>query len=296
MQLMNSRIGKWMNYSYPQNYILRYPFTGTLIIAVFTFGFTSLYKPFNVHPTRVLSFETTMAFYSFLSGIFIYLAARTLNVVKYFSNQKKWTVFKEIISVLIILLVLGLAIYFLGFLIESEPTANRWNILTFLNSLGSAFLIGIIPLFFFSAINYSYLFTPVISYNEKNAEAGLEKLPPEEVIRISSQLKKEDLSFYPNEFLYAESDGNYVIFFINRDNAVKKEIIRNSINNIEQQLSHIPYFLRTHRAFIVNLKKVRSKQGNTLGYVIKLTGTDIKLPVSRNNTSNFNRLFTVYHN
>jgi len=293
---MNSRIGKWLNYNYPQNFILRYPFSGTLIIVLFTFGFTSLYKPFNVHPTRVLSFETTMAFYSFLSGICIYMAAKTMKAVKYFSNEKEWTVLKEIISVLFILFVLGLAIYFLGFLIESEPSANRWDISTFLNSLGSAFLTGIIPLIFFSAINYRYLFTPVISYNEKNAENGLGKLPPEDLIQISSQLKKEDLSFYPSEFLYAESDGNYVIFYLVRDNMVKKEIIRNSINSIEQQLSHIPYFFRTHRAFIVNLKKVRSKQGNTLGYIIRLTGPDIKLPVSRNNTGNFNRLFAEYHN
>jgi hypothetical protein len=293
---MKSRIDKWLNYNYPQNYILRHPFTGTLIIAIFTFGFTSLYRPFNVHPTKVLSFETTMAFYSFLSGIFIYLAVKTMKAVKYFSDEKEWTIFREIISVLIILFFLGLAIYFLGFLIESEPSANRWKIPTFLNSLGSAFLIGIIPLLFFSAINYRYLFTPVVSYIEKNSEAGSEKLPPEELIRISSQLKKEDLSFYPSEFLYAESDGNYVMFYLIRDNNLKKEIIRNSINNIEQQLSQIPYFFRTHRAFIVNLKKVRSKQGNSLGYVIKLTGPDIKLPVSRNNTSNFNRLFAEYHN
>jgi hypothetical protein len=293
---MNGRIGKWLNYSYPQNYVLRNPFTGTLIIAIFTFGFTSLYKPFNVHPTRVLNFETTMAIYSFLSGIFMYLAIKTMKAVKYFSNEKEWTIFKEIIAVLVTSFVLGLAIYFLGFLIESDPSANRWNISTFLNSLGSAFLTGIIPLIFFSAINYRYLFTPVISYNEKNTETGLGKLPPEDLIQISSQLKKEDLSFYPSEFLYAESDGNYVIFYLIRDNLVKKEIIRNSINSIEQQLSHIPYFFRTHRAFIVNLKKVRSKQGNTLGYIIRLTGPDIKLPVSRNNTGNFNRLFAEYHN
>jgi hypothetical protein len=293
---MNSRIGKWLNYNYPQNYILRYPFTGTLIIAIFTFGFTSLYRPFNVHPTRVLSFETTMAFYSFLSGIIIYLAVKTMKAVKYFSDEKEWTIFKETLSILTILFVLGLAIYFLGFLIETEPAVNRWKIPTFLNSLGSAFLIGIIPLLFFSAINYRYLFTPVVSYNEINTKDSPEKLPPEELIRITSQLKKEDLSFYPSEFLYAESDGNYVIFYLFRNNMVKSEIIRNSINSIEQQLSHIPYYFRTHRAFIVNLTKVRSKQGNTLGYIIKLNGTDIKLPVSRNNTGNFNRLFAEYHN
>jgi len=237
-----------------------------------------------------------MAIYSFLPGIFLYMVLRTLKAFEYFSNEKKWTVFKEIISALLVLSVLGLAIYFLGFLIETEPATNRWRISTFLNSLGSAFLIGIIPLTFFSAINYRYLFAPVISSNETDTPSNeLENAVPEDLIRISSQLKKEDLSFYPSEFLYAESDGNYVIFHLLKNNVLKKESIRNSINSISQQLSGVPYFYRTHRAFLVNLKKVKSKQGNSLGYVIKLTGTDIRIPVSRTNTNDFNRLFTRFH-
>jgi DNA-binding LytR/AlgR family response regulator len=86
-----------------------------------------------------------------------------------------------------------------------------------------------------------------------------------------------------------------VVFYLSINNLVKKEIIRNSINSIEQQLSGIPYFLRIHRAFIVNLKKVRSKQGNTLGYMIKLSETEIKIPVSRKNTKDFNKLSALYH-
>jgi LytTr DNA-binding domain len=293
---MNSWIDKCLIYYYPQTYILRNPLKGTLIISLFVFGFTSLYKPFNVHATKVLSFEVTMAFYSFLSGSFMYLVVRTLKAVKYFSKEKEWTFFKEIISVLIILFALGLAIYFLGFLIETESSANRWKISTFLNSIGSAFLIGIIPASFFTAINYRYLFSPVISHNEgKKGTSALEDLPAEDLIRINSQLKKEELSFYPGEFMYAESDGNYVVFYLKRNSFVKKEIIRNSINSIEKQLSHIPYFFRTHRAFIVNLKKVRTKQGNTLGYLLKLTDIDLKIPVSRNNTGKFNNLFDQYH-
>jgi len=293
---MKGRIYKWLNYNYPQTYILRHPLAGTLIISLFVFGFTSLYRPFSVHATKVLSFETTMAIYSFLPGIFLYMVLRTLKAFEYFSNEKKWTVFKEIISALLVLSVLGLAIYFLGFLIETEPATNRWRISTFLNSLRSAFLIGIIPLTFFSAINYRYLFAPVISSNETDTPSNeLENAVPEDLIRISSQLKKEDLSFYPSEFLYAESDGNYVIFHLLKNNVLKKESIRNSINSISQQLSGVPYFYRTHRAFLVNLKKVKSKQGNSLGYVIKLTGTDIRIPVSRTNTNDFNRLFTRFH-
>jgi hypothetical protein len=291
---MKGRIIKWLNIKYPQNYIIKNPFTGTLIIALFVFGFTVLYKPFNTHAARAFSYEATMAIYSLLSGIFIFLSIKILRTVKYFSNTKDWTIFKEFLSVFLVLFVLGIAIYLLGFFIETS--AQRWNISTFLNSFKGAFLTGIIPLFFFTAINYPYLFSESIDLNIGNvAITGQENQPSEDLIQISSQLKKEDLSFYPSQFLYAESDGNYVVFYLSINNLVKKEIIRNSINSIEKQLSGIPYFLRIHRAFIVNLKKVRSKQGNTLGYMIKLSETEIKIPVSRNNTKDFNKLSALFH-
>ena len=291
---MKGRIIKWLNIKYPQNYIIKNPFTGTLIIALFVFGFTVLYKPFNTHAARAFSYEATMAIYSLLSGIFIFLSIKILRTVKYFSNTKDWTIFKEFLSVFLVLFVLGIAIYVLGFFIETS--AQRWNISTFLNSFKGAFLTGIIPLFFFTAINYPYLFSESIDLNIGNvAITGQENQPSEDLIQISSQLKKEDLSFYPSQFLYAESDGNYVVFYLSINSLVKKEIIRNSINSIEKQLSGIPYFLRIHRAFIVNLKKVRSKQGNTLGYMIKLSETEIKIPVSRNNTKDFNKLSALYH-
>ena len=291
---MKGRIIKWLNIKYPQNYIIKNPFTGTLIIALFVFGFTVLYKPFNTHAARAFSYEATMAIYSLLSGIFIFLSIKILKTVKYFSNTKDWTIFKEFLSVFLVLFVLGIAIYLLGFFIETS--AQRWNISTFLNSFKGAFLTGIIPLFFFTAINYPYLFSESIDLNIGNvAITGQENQPSEDLIQISSQLKKEDLSFYPSQFLYAESDGNYVVFYLSINSLVKKEIIRNSINSIEKQLSGIPYFLRILRAFIVNLKKVRSKQGNTLGYMIKLSETEIKIPVSRNNTKDFNKLSALYH-
>ena len=178
MHPLTGRIGKWLNTKYPQNYILRSPLTGTLIIAIFVFGFAVLYKPLNAHAAGVLSYEATMAVYSFLSGVFVFLFIKILKTIRYFSNSKEWTILKELSVVFIVLIILGLAIYLLGFFIE--PSGPRWNISTFLNSLKGAFLTGIIPLTFFSAINYHYLFTPVISYNDKNSSTRLEDLPPEE--------------------------------------------------------------------------------------------------------------------
>jgi DNA-binding LytR/AlgR family response regulator len=231
-----------------------------------------------------------MAFYSCIGGVTVFLFAKILKSFRFFSNLKDWIVIKEILSVLLILIGLGIIIFLIGQLIE--PVGHRSKIATLLNSCKYGFLVGIMPFTFFSAMNYRYLFP---QHDDEYIPIQSQGMATENLIKISSQLKKEELKFYPSEFLYAESDSNYVVFYLFRDELVKKEVIRNSINNVEQQLSEIPYFLRIHRAFIVNLKKVRSKHGNTLGYQIKLSGIDSKIPVSRSNTSNFNKLFAEYY-
>jgi len=285
---MINQINKWLNRKFPQNYIIKNPYIGTLIIALFCFGFLTLYKPLNTHEAKTLSYEATMAIYCFASTIPIMVLVITLKTFKSFLKIERWTIFKELISIMFILIGMGIAIYFIAFFIEIP--GQRWNISTFLDSCKYAFLIGIIPFTYFTAINYRYLFIIDSPLNEESntIENSIIK-PSEEIIQISSKLKKEDLSFYPSQFMYALSDGNYVVFYLKQDNQIKKETIRNSINSIEQQLSEIPYFYRTHRAFIVNLKKVQKKQGNSLGYHLKLEGIKLKIPVSRQKTQIFNQ-------
>lgn len=116
----------------------------------------------------------------------------------------------------------------------------------------------------------------------------------EKLIEISSQLKKEELSFYPGQLIFAESDGNYVIFHLKMNNQIRKKTIRNSIGNIEQQISAIPFYMRTHRAFIVNVRHVSSQKGNTLGYHLKFNGIDSVIPVSRQKTRDFDNLLKQY--
>lgn len=189
---------------------------------------------------------------------------------------------------------MSIILYLLGFIFE--PPAPRWNIPTFLDACKSVFLICIIPFVFFNLLNYRHLFLTekLQDFESANDTASTTDFS-DKLIQISSRLKKEELSFYPKQFLYAESDGNYVVFHLNVDNQIRKKIIRNSINDIEKQLSAIPYFIRTHRAFIVNITKVSSQKGNTLGYRLILSGMDAEIPVSRQNTRRFNQLIRQYH-
>ncbi len=275
-----------VNKRYPQNYILRNPLMGTLIFFIFFLAFTTLYKPFEVHPSPFLSFRMTMAAYAMISSLLVFVFMIALKRIPYFSGKNEWTFLKEFASVLLILLWEGIVVYLLGFLLESP--AQRLNFPTFLDSCKIAMLIGIIPFAFFSLSNFRYLLLDDVekNFDPFNNPSGT-VYPPEEIIQISSRLKKEELSFYPNQFIYAESDGNYVIFYLEDGKDIRKDIIRNSISNIEQQLSPFPHFIRTHRAFIVNLKKIKSIKGNTLGYRLRLPGTDSIIPVSRQNIAVF---------
>jgi DNA-binding LytR/AlgR family response regulator len=188
---------------------------------------------------------------------------------------------------------MGIFIYFLGFLMENP--AIRWNLHTFFDSCKSAFLLGIIPFTFFTLSNYRHLVVEDITKDfEKENNTRPVMQDREEKIQIVSQLKKEELSFYPRELLYAESDGNYVVFYISGERGIHKRMIRNSISNIEKQLLMVPYFIRIHRAFIVNVRQICSKKGNSLGYRLKFYEMDSEVPVSRQNVRPFDELLNRY--
>lgn len=287
---MSNKLHKWLQNKYPQNYIIRNPYVGAIIVAIFSFIFALLYRPLNIHSAKALSYETTIALYCLTVTIPLVLFLKLLKKIHYFAEEDDWTFFKELTSIVIMLFAIGVSNYFVAFIIE-EP-ADRWNLPTFLDSCKSASLMVIIPFVFFTIINYQYLLHPKqTNHNNTLLNGESSSMAIEQKISISSSLKKDDLSFYPNEFLYAESDGNYVIFHLYKNKKTDKKIIRNSISNIEKQLSDQPHILRTHRAFIVNAKKVTKKQGNTSGYRLTLQGADESIPVSRQNTKIFDEIW-----
>jgi hypothetical protein len=286
------RVFKILNKSYPRNFIIEKPYIGTLIFIAFCYTFMVLYKPLNTHQARSFSYGITMAIYNGILCVPIFFVIRLLRKLRYFSNPVEWTVLKEILSIVLILFGNGISIYFIGFLMEDPGI--RWNLPTFFNSCIISFLIGIVPLLFFTATNYRHLFVADIVKNFKPDINTTPLQQSEKLIEISSQLKKEELSFYPGQFIFAESDGNYVVFYLNVDHQIRKKTIRNSIGNIEQQLLKIQFFMRTHRAFIVNIKQVSSQKGNTLGYRLKFNGIDTVIPVSRQKTKDFDQLLKQY--
>jgi len=290
---MNALIDRWLKKGYPRNYLMRYPYQGAGIITLFLLGFVIIYRPLESHETGVLTYPQTMAIYCMAAGVSILGFILLFRRIGLFSIAREWTFGKEVLFIFLVLTGMGTAIYFIGFLVE--PPADRWNIPTFLDSLINAFLVGILPFLFFTGLHYRYLLHTTGEAPRFGLVSDLDVSPGEEPMNIQSKLKKEALAFFPGQFLYAESDGNYVHFHLMVKGEPKKKTIRNSISDIERQFSGMPWFFRTHRAYIVNLKKVVEKHGNTSGYRLKLKGTHFKVPVSRPNTRVFDKKIKLYH-
>lgn len=290
---MVKQINKILQKNFPQNVIVRRPVLGTLLFTFFLFLFLVLYQPLDVRGARNFNFIITMFLYQFLVYVPLVITALLLKQTNCFSKNKIWTFSKELKSVGIFLIVFAISIYFEGFLIE-EP-AQRWNLPTILDAFSRAFLIGIIPFLIFTLGNLRYLYTADTLQKFEPETGNKTNKNGEKLMEIVSQLKKEELKFYPRQFIYAESEGNYVVFHLEVLEKTKTVMIRNSISNIEQQLSSIPFCFRTHRAFIVNVKKVTAKKGNSLGYRLKLSGINEEIPVSRQNTQKLDELIKAFH-
>lgn len=94
---------------------------------------------------------------------------------------------------------------------------------------------------------------------------------------------KESLAIRAEDFLCAESVGNYVkvIYRSATDGKTLTKIIRTSIKRVEEAVASCPFIIRCHRAFLVNLQKVKEICGNLQGCLLRLDGLKLRIPVSR---------------
>lgn len=282
-----------LNRRFPQNLFVRRPLMGILLLISILFLFVVIYKPHQVQAAHRYSLQLTMLLYCAVITVPVTGISLALKYAPCFPKAEKWRLSHELLSLLIILIVIGLSVYFAGFLIE-EPK-SRWDLSTFLDSVIRSLLVSLLPVLLPTLLNMRYLLTPEISQHYSNSMPHDLQEDAVNLITISSKAKREELSFYPQQLIYAESQGNYVHFYLTGSNKPNRVIIRNAISNIEQQLIPNRCFMRVHRAFIVNLEHVESKRGNTLGYQLRLKDCNREFPVSRQNVKIFDAQMSRSH-
>lgn len=111
---------------------------------------------------------------------------------------------------------------------------------------------------------------------DENDEDNLHKS-----IEFISEKKSEKFSLKINEILYIKTADNYVeIHFFNGAH-VQKKMVRNTLKNIELQISPYPEFVRCHRTCIINSIHIEKLTGNCNHHKMILKGYNELIPVSR---------------
>lgn len=175
----------------------------------------------------------------------------------------------EVKYVALMLFLLGLGNFFIRDLIYN---ADNWRWIILWEEMIHGWIAG--GLFYLLIINLNRLLF---------FEKGFEIDKASKSITITSQVVADTFKVNPEDIITVKADGNYAIFYLMSG----EKMIRQTLDKVEDQLSNYAQFVRTHRAYIVNINYIRDQSGNTAGYQLRLENLDFHVPVSRSKTESY---------
>lgn len=286
---------------YPERYRGKNLTKEVSVLFALIFLFLFLFRPFGVTASEhKFSYVVICLFHALSPSLIIFIYFRCLNQFnKVHPIAKKWSVIQEIIHLGLIFFLIGLFGFLMRSLIYTNP--DNFSFRYFFEELKNGYITG---LFFFIYLLFarSYFSTKTDLKEKEQVDTSSIKITIDSIkpataikplpeIAIKTNVKTDDFSFNPQEFIYAKAEGNYVQFAVNHSSAIRTELKRISLTQLEAQLSKEEYLFRSHRAYLINLKKISQVSGNSQGYQVSFIGIADKIPVSRANIERFDRLF-----
>lgn len=197
-----------------------------------------------------------------LCFVFPFLLIYAVERFIYHLQGKTWIVYQEVLSKTLLIILISTASYFYNITVINSisPSFERW--------LEHIVVFGLpyIPLFIpFMIIIYAILYRIHSSDEPK--------------VILKGQNQDDILEITESEFIYAESDQNYVTIYYKNGKNIDKRYMRSSLQAIEDQLD---FSVRIHRSYLINPVYLKSIKGNKRKRVASLNLVDSELPVSVN--------------
>ena len=93
-----------------------------------------------------------------------------------------------------------------------------------------------------------------------------------------------------DQLLFIKSADNYAAVYFERDELVRKELVRTTLKRLETELDEYP-IRRCHRSYMVNINKISVSMKSNQGLSLALKNfSEEKIPVSKNYKAFFTRL------
>ncbi|MFK7936178.1 MAG: LytR/AlgR family response regulator transcription factor [Saprospiraceae bacterium] len=216
-----------------------------------------------------------------------------------FKTASEWNIGREFLYLLILILGVGVGNYLLRGITYIHE--DSWAIKFLIEEIINGFIVGLAV----STIVVLLRIALELRLNLQKADRlliNLKKAPTAsqtvatKLLTIKGSLKSETFNLKIPELLYAQSAGNYVDVFLQKNGKIQKITTRLTLSSFAQQLADYPNVMRVHKSYVVNLDKIETVRGNAAGLFLQITSlSDTTVPVSRKYVKAFEQIVQKRH-
>jgi len=251
-----------------------------LSISFGVFLFVLFFQPF---PLEHFDFNNRLIFVAGLGGIVFLLMVLVrvafLVLTQYYSQSSPGFVFPSYLSGFIILLLCSVAF----------PFYLRYVGLVSISfyTMFKVVLICLAPPTFlgrYDTVRKLRAQIGILIEEKKNIQKQVRRYKEDilnQSIEFNSENSAENLKLLVSDIALIKSADNYVEVVFKEGDHFKKKLIRNTLRNIEQQITSFSVFIRCHRICIVNIHYVKKLTKDSNNHSLTLKGYDEPIPVSR---------------
>ena len=279
---------KWSEFlkqSYPFNDDFRQNTKIIFAISLVLLLLFFLFQPFDIHVLNTR--DKYILFGGLIVVIFLGLSINLLLIPAFLSRTrifKQWTVLKEIFWNIWIIFTIASG-YFIYFQLIGYFSFSFFILLKVL-------ILSAIPVSIMIPYNRNRLLRMHLqSALELNKYLKEKTDPLPKIIHLKSDYEKDNLSIDANDLLFIRSANIYIEVFWEKGKETRSQMVRCTLRCAEEAGHPYPFIFKCHRAFIVNIHKVKRLEGNSQGYVLYVGEEQLPVSVSRKYIPPFKELF-----
>ena len=221
-------------------------------------------QPFDTWQNVIPYKELLLSGYS-LCIIIPVLLLHILETNWYQKNNSRWNVLNEIVILTLGFLFIGFLSFLYNTVIVNDLSPQWPYFWQWLRVFGLPFVPLVIPAWAY--LRYKFSDISITATPIKGS-----------TLSIQGENLGEKLQFSPDQFIYAQSQSNYVdVYLLNENQEAEKHVLRSTLSGLVSQL---PFAEQVHRSYLVNPEHIKNLEGNTRKGAAVLNHIDEPVPVS----------------
>lgn len=205
-----------------------------------------------------------------------------------FYDEDQWTIGKEFGATLSIILLIATG----NWMYTLATGLSEVSIINLGYSLVITAAVGVFPVAGIIAWTYIRTLKQTLNEAEKLDQVLVRQHAPAIPINagqltISDEEGKEKLTLDQQQLLYIAAAENYVEVFYLDNKQLRKKLLRNTLQEVEEVLKPFDFMFRCHRSYLINFNQMVHVQGSPQGYRVQLQEVPVLLPVARSRTQSF---------